>query len=429
MIMLSRIKQSLSARQRNRAQVAARKVHQARRKLVFEPLENRYLLSAEFFVPPDDIQEAPAEPADLPDFADNPILQENEAGTASAAPAETVEQPQADTQEEAGSSPITLSEDAFTQTDVDDSVPADTQDAEPVLLSPAEASLVSDYSGLQLVIIDPTVPEYASLLEQLQAQAESTAPEDGPADAPDSETRAAQTLAASSPDNTPDAHDASDGPSVSDSGVSTVPPSSAAANEIPADDNTVYIVLDAERDGVEQISEILAQYQDVTAVHLFSHGASGFLRLGNNALTSARLEDYREQLAGWGASLTENADILLYGCNVADGETGVAFVNKLATYTGADVAASTDETGSAALGGDWQLELASGNIEAATLGVSDYSYLLQIVTSTTGDDNLSAAADGSDDNFVFDDATWGGVDTVTGSADTDILDLSAVSTA
>ena len=31
-------------------------------------------------------------------------------------------------------------------------------------------------------------------------------------------------------------------------------------------------VLDGERDGVEQISNLLAQYQDLDAVHLVSHG-------------------------------------------------------------------------------------------------------------------------------------------------------------
>jgi len=33
---------------------------------------------------------------------------------------------------------------------------------------------------------------------------------------------------------------------------------------------------------------------------------------------------------------------LLYGCNVAQGEAGVRFIDRLAHYTGADVAASDD---------------------------------------------------------------------------------------
>lgn len=45
-------------------------------------------------------------------------------------------------------------------------------------------------------------------------------------------------------------------------------------------------------------------------------------------------------------------------------EKGTAFVNQISQLTGADVAASTDLTGSNSLGGDWDLETLTGNIEA-----------------------------------------------------------------
>ena len=44
----------------------------------------------------------------------------------------------------------------------------------------------------------------------------------------------------------------------------------------------------------------------------------------------------------------------------ADAELGQAFVADLAALTGADVAASSDATGDAALGGDWELEIGTG---------------------------------------------------------------------
>ena len=44
--------------------------------------------------------------------------------------------------------------------------------------------------------------------------------------------------------------------------------------------------------------------------------------------------------------------------------------------SGADVAASTDITGAAWMGGDWTLEAASGSIETATLAVEDYEGVL-----------------------------------------------------
>jgi hypothetical protein len=60
------------------------------------------------------------------------------------------------------------------------------------------------------------------------------------------------------------------------------------------------------------------------------------------------------------------ATSLLYGCNMSpEAARGATLVNALADATGADVAASTNATGAAALGGDWTLEAASGPIESA----------------------------------------------------------------
>ena len=68
--------------------------------------------------------------------------------------------------------------------------------------------------------------------------------------------------------------------------------------------------------------------------------------------------------------------------------TGRAFVQKLALLTGADVAASTDTSGTTALGGNWTLEYATGRIEAAAIDgeaiAPDWAGLLAIdVGSTT----------------------------------------------
>ena len=69
-------------------------------------------------------------------------------------------------------------------------------------------------------------------------------------------------------------------------------------------------------------------------------------------------------MQSWSQALTDDADILLYGCDVASGELGQAFVQMLGQLTGADVAASDDLTGSSALGGDWTLEFSTGSIES-----------------------------------------------------------------
>ncbi|MGB5439563.1 MAG: DUF4347 domain-containing protein, partial [Gammaproteobacteria bacterium] len=125
--------------------------------------------------------------------------------------------------------------------------------------------------------------------------------------------------------------------------------------------NTEVVMLDKGRDGVEQISEVLAGYQDVRAVHILSHGDDASLVLGGTVLNNSNVDSYQEALTGWQAYLHADADILIYGCDVAAGEDGQAFIEQLAEFTGADIAASTDDTGA---GGDWVLEATTGVVEA-----------------------------------------------------------------
>ena len=124
------------------------------------------------------------------------------------------------------------------------------------------------------------------------------------------------------------------------------------------------VMLDSARDGIAQISEKLAQRANVSSIHVVSHGQPGSLQLGTTQLSLDNQADYHDILGGWSDALTDTADILLYGCDVATGDSGQAFIQELSTLTGADVAASTDLTGSNALGGDWNLEATTGAIEA-----------------------------------------------------------------
>ncbi|MDO8787802.1 MAG: DUF4347 domain-containing protein, partial [Sulfuritalea sp.] len=148
------------------------------------------------------------------------------------------------------------------------------------------------------------------------------------------------------------------------------------------------VVLDANQDGVDQITAWLKGHQDLQAVHVLSHGDEAALRLGVTSLSQANLDDYRQQFAAWGAALAPGADLLLYGCDVAAGEDGVAFVDRLAQLTGADVAASTGATGASALGGNWILEKTTGALETASLFAvtPDYNHLLAAVTPNKSGD-------------------------------------------
>ncbi|MEZ2322314.1 MAG: DUF4347 domain-containing protein, partial [Microcoleus sp.] len=116
---------------------------------------------------------------------------------------------------------------------------------------------------------------------------------------------------------------------------------------------------------IDQITQALANQKDIEALHILSHGSPASVNLSAETLNNSNLEKFSTQLQQWGKALTQNADILLYGCEVAKGETGQNFLKRLSEITGANIAASAKPTGSAELGGDWNLEIQTGPIEAA----------------------------------------------------------------
>ena len=137
--------------------------------------------------------------------------------------------------------------------------------------------------------------------------------------------------------------------------------------------------IDAMQDGLEQIALTLRGLHGesgIDAIHIFSHGSAGELSIGSTTLSSYNINSYAATLSQIGSALSPAGDILLYGCNVAAGDEGRAFVESVARLTQADVAASDDVTGSAALGGDWILENNSDAIEAKGLFVPEWTGML-----------------------------------------------------
>jgi hypothetical protein len=162
--------------------------------------------------------------------------------------------------------------------------------------------------------------------------------------------------------------------------------------------NREVFVLDTAQDGVLQISQILAREQNVSAIHLISHGSTGALQLGQTTLNLNTLNRYANQLQDWSNSLTADADILLYGCDVAGDAWGTSFVQQISQLTGADLAASVNLTGNAALGGDWQLEFATGQIESSTILSLDYAETLGTIRLVDG--KLTFKGGFTDDNSL-----------------------------
>ncbi|MEW7849964.1 DUF4347 domain-containing protein [Massilia aurea] len=145
------------------------------------------------------------------------------------------------------------------------------------------------------------------------------------------------------------------------------------------------IMLDPTRDGVEQIAEALAGRAGLDAIHLVGHGASGLLQLGDVTLDAAYLKSHPALMAQIGASLDDDGDILVYGCETGAGRSGGQFLQALAATTGADTAASTDVSGGALAGGNWQLERSAGQVDtvsAMTLAADNYLSMLPLSTGT-----------------------------------------------
>ncbi|MFM6751609.1 MAG: DUF4347 domain-containing protein [Dolichospermum sp.] len=111
------------------------------------------------------------------------------------------------------------------------------------------------------------------------------------------------------------------------------------------------VIVTPNQDGIEQITAFLQQHPQITTIHILSHGAPGCLYLGNSQLNLTNIHNYNQQLQQW------PQNILLYVCNVADGDAGAEFIHKLHQITNATISASTTKTGNAALGGNWQLEV------------------------------------------------------------------------
>ncbi|MAY55966.1 MAG: hypothetical protein CMQ37_08875, partial [Gammaproteobacteria bacterium] len=126
-------------------------------------------------------------------------------------------------------------------------------------------------------------------------------------------------------------------------------------------------MIQANGDELGQIAQTLASMGgDVDAIHILSHGDQGEARIGQTILNSGNLSEFSDILREIGSSITDDGDILIYGCNVAETD-GRLFVDNLASLTGRDVAASTDATGDEAYGGNWQLEYSTASIEATSL--------------------------------------------------------------
>jgi hypothetical protein len=191
------------------------------------------------------------------------------------------------------------------------------------------------------------------------------------------------------------------------------------------------LVLDPGASEVDELTTFLHQQSGqgthFDAIHLVSHGGTGWLQLGQQTV---QLDQPNQNGLLWASikdSLTETGDLLIYGCNVANTAEAQTAITQLASITSADIAVSTDSTGT---NGNWILENHIGSLETVELSLGNYQADLVGLSVSSANINeassyamiwiVGTAPTGADSNLVTlslgGTATGGGVDYGTNDA-------------
>ena len=182
-------------------------------------------------------------------------------------------------------------------------------------------------------------------------------------------------------------------------------------------ENPDAVIIELEKgQGINAMTDIVEQYDDIDSVHILSQGNYAQILLGDDVITANNIDDYSDAFSSWSDNLTHDADILFYGCDIAKEAQGQSVLNQIAEWTGADIAASTDITGSSNHGIhgnngdiflsssslnpiyssteiDFDLEYIIGSIEASIISAVDYNHHLETYTVTeTTDDGTGTVA-------------------------------------
>ncbi|MDJ0735520.1 MAG: DUF4347 domain-containing protein, partial [Nostocaceae cyanobacterium] len=159
------------------------------------------------------------------------------------------------------------------------------------------------------------------------------------------------------------------------------------------------VILLPTQDGIAQITTTLQKYPQIEAVHIVSHGSPGCLNLGNTKLSLNSLEKYKSQLQIWSKRISSSS-LLLYGCNVAAGDAGEEFIQKLQQLTKANIAASAKPTGSKTLGGDWNLEVTTNDVTPSIAFSAAVTENYQFVLAEPKSDDFNTTSLNSQWNFI-----------------------------
>ncbi|WP_254175244.1 ELWxxDGT repeat protein [Planktothrix pseudagardhii] len=135
------------------------------------------------------------------------------------------------------------------------------------------------------------------------------------------------------------------------------------------------VLVHSYEDGVQQITHVLKQRQNIQTVHIVAHGSPGCLYLGNSQLNIKTLSYYADQLQYWSVS-----NLLLYGCYVG---ANPIFLQELKQLTGATIGATQTIIGNSELERNWDLEVTTGEMNISPVFeeqvIASYSSILGAV--------------------------------------------------
>lgn len=131
-------------------------------------------------------------------------------------------------------------------------------------------------------------------------------------------------------------------------------------------------------DTSELLAERISYYNNIDILYIISHGSSGHLNISGENIYLHNINSHVSLFNALNASLRKQGEINIYACNVASGEHGKEFIQKISQVTNKIVYATDNLTGSIELGGDWELEYSSNNSKPKTdFEVMDYPFVLE----------------------------------------------------
>jgi len=151
----------------------------------------------------------------------------------------------------------------------------------------------------------------------------------------------------------------------------------------------------------DQINSLLLYNHHLQSLQILSHASAGKLYLGGMTIGEQNVESLENDFRDWKDSFTDDADILIYGCDFAGSEGGQDFIRKIALWTATDVTASTNPTGAESFGGNWNLEFQVGQIETPSLHLAG-SQFSGLMSSMSFEDNWPSNQIQSNEPVILD---------------------------